>query len=340
MELKVIDVSKHQGVIDWSKVKDHVDGAIIRCGYGMNIQSQDDEQFVANVEGCLKYGIPFGVYIYSYANTIKAAESEAAHVLRLLAPYKGKLSYPVYYDLEEDETEETAVERAKVFGRIIEAAGYMCGIYANQYWWQTYLKNNLDQYTKWVARYSNSKPVGISGTYDMWQYTSKGSVPGIKGNVDMNICYRNFMPEKEEPIEKVEEGVIEVGTINAYSRAKDGNKKLSANFKVSEFRCKDGSDPIFIAPELVDILQKIRSHFGKAVTINSAYRTPAYNKKVGGATYSQHLYGTAADIRISGVKPKVVAAYVETLMPDKGGIGIYKNFTHVDVREKKSRWNG
>ena len=128
--------------------------------------------------------------------------------------------------------------------------------------------------------------------------------------------------------------------INAYSRAKQGNQKLSKNFKVKEFACKDGSDVVFVAPELVAILQSIRDHFGKAVNINSAYRTPAYNKTVGGATYSQHCYGTAADIRISGVSPSQVKAYVETLMPDKGGIGVYANFTHIDVRETKSRWNG
>lgn len=128
--------------------------------------------------------------------------------------------------------------------------------------------------------------------------------------------------------------------ICAYSKKKDGNKKLSENFKVKEFACSDGSDPIFVAPELVEILQKIRTHFGKAITINSAYRTPGKNKKVGGATYSQHLYGTAADIKVSGVKPNVVAAYAETLLPDRGGIGIYSNFTHIDIRDTKSRWNG
>ena len=128
--------------------------------------------------------------------------------------------------------------------------------------------------------------------------------------------------------------------IKAYSRAKEGNVKLSNNFTVNEFRCKDNSDVIFIAQALVDILQAIRNHYGKAVHINSAYRTPTYNKKVGGATYSQHLYGTAADIRINGVKPKDLAAYIETLMPNYGGIGIYPTFVHVDIRKTKSRWNG
>ncbi len=129
-------------------------------------------------------------------------------------------------------------------------------------------------------------------------------------------------------------------TIKAYSKAKDGNKKVSANFKVKEFACTDGSDPIFIDTELVNILQKIRAHFGKSVTITSAYRTPTKNKACGGTTYSQHLYGRAADIKVKGVSPKKVAAYAEKLMPNKGGIGIYNTFTHIDVRASKSRWNG
>lgn len=128
--------------------------------------------------------------------------------------------------------------------------------------------------------------------------------------------------------------------VKAYSKAKDGNKSLSANFKVREFACKDGTDVIFISDGLVQVLQAIRSHFNAAVTINSAYRTPAYNKKVGGETYSQHLYGVAADISVKGVSPKDVAAYAEMLLPNTGGIGIYSTFTHVDVRKVKSRWKG
>lgn len=129
-------------------------------------------------------------------------------------------------------------------------------------------------------------------------------------------------------------------TIHAYSKAKDGNTKLSNNFRVKEFACTDGSDPVFIAPKLVTVLQKIRNHFGKPVTINSGYRTASKNKSVGGATYSQHLYGTAADIVVAGVSPKDVAAYAEKLLPNTGGIGIYGTFTHIDVRATKSRWNG
>ena len=129
-------------------------------------------------------------------------------------------------------------------------------------------------------------------------------------------------------------------TIKAYSKSKDGNKKLSANFKVKEFACSDGSDPIFIDSDLVNVLQKIRKHFGKSVTITSAYRTPGKNKAVGGQTYSQHLYGRAADIKVKGVTPKKVSAYAETLLKNKGGIGTYATFTHVDTRATKARWKG
>ena len=129
-------------------------------------------------------------------------------------------------------------------------------------------------------------------------------------------------------------------TIKAYSKAKDGNKQLSTNFKVKEFACTDGSDPVFIDSELVNVLQKIRAHFGKSVTITSAYRTPTKNKAVGGETYSQHLYGKAADIKVKGVTPQKVAAYAEKLLPGKGGIGTYSTFTHIDVRSTKARWKG
>lgn len=126
--------------------------------------------------------------------------------------------------------------------------------------------------------------------------------------------------------------------IEKYSKRADGSKKLSANFTVKEFACHDGSDYILIDTELVKVLQKIREHFGKPVTINSAYRNKAYNKKIGGATNSQHCLGTAADIKISGITPLAVAQYVESIQPSNGGIGLYKTFTHVDVRAKRSRW--
>lgn len=141
-----------------------------------------------------------------------------------------------------------------------------------------------------------------------------------------------FEPEGEKPMVE----------INAYSKAKDGGKKLSTNFAVKEFACKDGSDAVLVAPRLVMVLQSLRSHFCAAVTINSGYRTPQYNAKMGGVTDSQHCYGTAADIVVRGKTPAQVAAYARQLMPDWGGVGIYtkEGFTHIDVRESKADWTG
>ncbi len=126
--------------------------------------------------------------------------------------------------------------------------------------------------------------------------------------------------------------------IEKYSKSRDGKKKLSANFVVKEFACRDGSDCILIDTELVKLLQNIRSHFRKPITINSAYRTSTYNKKIGGAARSQHCLGTAADIVIKGVSPLTVAQYAEGVLASKGGIGLYKTFTHVDVRKSRARW--
>lgn len=125
-----------------------------------------------------------------------------------------------------------------------------------------------------------------------------------------------------------------------YSKYNDGEKKVSTNFRVREFACQDGSDVVIIADKLVNILQAIRNHFGQPITITSGYRTISHNKKVGGEVYSQHIYGTAADIQVAGVAPSDVADYAEKILPGTGGVGRYKDFTHVDVRPTKSRWNG
>ena len=115
------------------------------------------------------------------------------------------------------------------------------------------------------------------------------------------------------------------------------------HFKRAEFKCKCGKCggfPVEPDEDLVKLLDKIREHFNAPVRINSGIRCATHNKNVGGATSSQHLKGTAADIAVEGVAPSKVAAYAETLLPNTGGIGRYSTFTHVDVRKTKSRWNG
>ena len=115
------------------------------------------------------------------------------------------------------------------------------------------------------------------------------------------------------------------------------------HFKRSEFKCKCGKCggfPVEPDEDLVELLEKIRNHFGAAVTITSGVRCKTHNTNVGGASSSQHLKGTAADIKVKGVKPETVASYAETLLTGTGGIGRYSTFTHVDTRSTKSRWNG
>lgn len=151
------------------------------------------------------------------------------------------------------------------------------------------------------------------------------------------VTYTDPEPEGAKPMNT---------EIRAYSLKKEGNTKLSAHFKVSEFACPDKSDAVFNAPKLMEILEKIREHFGGKpvnVSIGGGYRTASYNKVQKNAVYSQHQYGTAADISIKGIAPKTIAAYAETLMPNTGGIGVYDSstaghFVHIDVREQKARW--
>lgn len=135
--------------------------------------------------------------------------------------------------------------------------------------------------------------------------------------------------------------------IRQYSFAKNGNRRLAPDFKVREFRCRDGSDTVMVDETLTVVLQCIREHFGKAVAITSGYRTAAHNAAVGGAKSSQHLLGRAADIRVAGVSVEDVAAYTESLMPDWGGVGRYPvkagratGWVHVDTRAEKARWRG
>ncbi|MCI6858547.1 MAG: glycoside hydrolase family 25 protein [Eubacterium sp.] len=184
-----IDVSSHQGIIDWKAVKESgIDFAIIRCGVGMNQFNQDDPQWVNNVRGCEENRIPFGVYLYSYADSVKKAESEAEHVLRLIRGHK--LTHPVYYDLEDPyilrhTTPAQRVKIAKKFTGIIKKAGYNTGIFATKNWFENELPTaQFDQWERWVAHWS---PVcGYRGIYGMWQATNRGMVSGINGYVDLD----------------------------------------------------------------------------------------------------------------------------------------------------------
>ncbi len=203
---KVIDVSQFQGVIHWETVRPQIDGAILRCGYGMDQLDQDDTQFKRNADECSRLKIPFGVYLYSYADTKKRALSEAEHVLRLVKGYD--LSYPVYYDLEQPGIEQNAAICAGVFGDKIEQAGYWCGIYADANWWENYL-TGVNQFSKWVAQYTDTPEYTVKNV-DMWQYTANAHINGIETAVDLNECYRDFPEEIREAKENREVTTVEL----------------------------------------------------------------------------------------------------------------------------------
>ncbi len=138
--------------------------------------------------------------------------------------------------------------------------------------------------------------------------------------------------------------IAENEAVRLYSLKVDGEKtfrykKKALNFKVKEFACKDGSDEIKIDSKLVIMLQQIRDHFGKPVIINSAYRNAAYNKKIGGASRSQHIYGKAADITIQGLNYIEIARYAESDCKYLKGIGLYTWGCHLDTRSTKYYWD-
>ena len=129
--------------------------------------------------------------------------------------------------------------------------------------------------------------------------------------------------------------------VKVYSLASEGAKQITNHFKVREFACSDGSDVVFVSTSLVDILEAIRVHFGRPVTITSGYRTVSYNASLKNSSKkSQHCNGLAADIKVAGVSPAAVADYAEQLLGSHGGVGRYSTFTHIDVRADKSRWRG
>ena len=190
-----IDVSEHQGELNWEAIKEYgVKYAIIRIGYGDNEVDQDDRRFKYNVEECLRLGIPFGFYIYSYAENTKQAKSEAEHVLRVIKNYSP--IYPVYYDLEDPDTtalcsNKEILEIAKTFESIVSKAGYDVGFYANTYWWTNKLTDSYyNNFSRWVAQYNDE--CTYDGKYDFWQFTSQGYIAGTNGYLDVNVCYLNF----------------------------------------------------------------------------------------------------------------------------------------------------
>ncbi len=190
-----IDVSEHQGRIDWNAVKaSGIDFAILRVGFGApSWGGRVDYQFNRNISECERLGIPYGVYLYSYAWDDQQAADEASMVIGCLSGHNPRL--PVYYDLEDnsiiaDGRKTGIASRAQIFCNKISAAGYKPGIYANLNWFNTILTDSVfksGSWDHWIAQYNSQ--CDYTGNYSFWQYKSNGKVPGVNGNVDMNYAY-------------------------------------------------------------------------------------------------------------------------------------------------------
>lgn len=201
MPKKYIDVSTHQGKIDWNKVKGKVDGVMIRAGYGKN---NIDAQFKRNITECNRLGIPCGVYWFSYAYTEAMAKKEAEYCLAAIKPYKVEL--PVCFDFEYDSVEKAkknygvtitktlATKLVHAFCGVVEKAGYYAMNYTNKDYLSRYFDDTTLKYDLWLAAWPanpdpNKPPREDCG---IWQYTSKGSIAGITGNVDINAAYKDY----------------------------------------------------------------------------------------------------------------------------------------------------
>ena len=189
-----IDVSQHQGTIDWNEVKSWgVDFAILRLGWIGNKENHTlDAQFERNYSECKRLGIPVGVYVYCYSNCSDTAKSGSNWVVKHLT---GKtLDLPVFIDMEDKSIVNTGKENLSSicieFNNIISVAGFEPGIYANKNWFDNYLDRDLkSKYTCWIAHYTSSEKVNYEGLYKIWQYSSTGLIDGINGNVDLDIMY-------------------------------------------------------------------------------------------------------------------------------------------------------
>ena len=236
---------------------------------------------------------------------------------------------------------------------------YMSESVVNSYNWSEVAN---DGYALWVARYRDYNPdynydMSNAGkkpsvkwwkSYAMWQWTSSGRLNGYNANLDCDEFYGNESvwdkyagKTEDDTLPKEYEYVEVLNGVNTYSKKELGDCFFMidgrvSNFQIKEFACHDGTDEILIDGDLVQRLQNCRDKFGVTI-INSAYRTPEWNKEVGGSPKSQHLLGKASDTVCKGATPLEVAMYAEAL--GMGGIGLYKTFTHIDTRDGKSRWD-
>ncbi len=196
-----IDVSEWQENINWDLVKTQIDFAILKLGnIGDNRKFWTDPKFERNYNECMRLGIPVGVYLYCYSNEVENAQQAAREVVEYLK--NKKIQLPVYIDMEDTEIAPEGKDKLTNicigFNTIIEQSGRWAGVYANLNWFTNYLRNDVirQKYTTWIAHPENANNLDkYKGQYDMFQYSFKGKINGISGNIDMNYLYRDLINE-------------------------------------------------------------------------------------------------------------------------------------------------
>ena len=192
-DMRGIDVSVHNGNIDWQKVKNAgIQFAILRAGYGREL-SQKDSRFEENYKGAKAAGIPVGAYWYSYATTVDEARLEAEVCVQILK--NKQFEFPVFFDQEEKKTLDTGKANCsamvRAFCDVLEKAGYWVGLYTSRSVLSTHIEDDIKtRYALWVAEWGSK--LNYSGSVGLWQYSSEGKVNGISGNVDLDICTTDF----------------------------------------------------------------------------------------------------------------------------------------------------
>lgn len=194
---KGIDISSHNGVVDMEKVKKSgIEFVIIRLGYGKK-QEQIDKKFFENYRNAIRANIPVGVYLYSYAVNCDDAKKEATLVIKTIRNLK--IEYPIFLDMEDTDNykskrnveNEALIAICETFCNAIEDAGYYVGIYSNLDWFNNRLNDEkLDKFDKWVAQWADN--CNYQKNFGMWQFSSNGSIDGIKGKVDLNYAYKDY----------------------------------------------------------------------------------------------------------------------------------------------------
>lgn len=239
MAKRGLDVSHNNGSVDWQAIKNagFGDFAILRAGYGGNYTNQDDKQFERNIRECERLGIPYGIYLYSYALNTNDAKNEVEHILRLAKKCGKNFKYGIWFDMEDADnykkkhgmpSNSALVDICYTFCLAVEQAGYFTGIYASKSWLENQLKSSkLDRFAKWLAQWS-SKPT-YNGSYVIWQYTSSQMINGKR--FDANQLIKDFATSSQggsTTPKKSNEEIADDVIAGKYGNQPERQKKLEA----------------------------------------------------------------------------------------------------------------